>query len=481
MDWDINLFRLNSTVNTSTAGQKAPLSLAGRLVIAIGFILLTGGIIVTFAAFAYGHQAARNAFDRLLVGAATQISASTTIVDQHPLVDLPVPALELLALAREDRIAYRVVAPNGVTLTGYDELELPVSQSDIYFFDSDFTGAPARFVAVRRHFAERGFSGAVITIVGHTTLAREALAWEIALNAWVVVALAGIGMVALAAFSIRSALTPLRRIGDDLLRRDPKDLTPLDVAVPRELQTIVGAINRFMNRLSRQIDGMQNLISDSAHQLRTPIAALRAQAELAAEESDPKKQSDIVQRIHSRSVGLSRLTDQMLNRALVIHRADTAFHETIDLRKVAIAATEAFDDGAIFESGRLRLDLPQAPVWIRGDALSLQEAAKNLISNALQHGQGKVSVVVGGQLEEARLSVKDEGKGMTPAEVQLFSQRFLAKNHKPGTGTGIGLSIARAVAEAHGAELEATRSSGEGFEITLRMPAMQRSGEVGAS
>ncbi|WDR06949.1 sensor histidine kinase [Devosia rhodophyticola] len=444
--------------------------MASRLFLAIGLILLAGGIIVTSAALAYGHQAARDAFDRLLVGAANQISASISIVDGTPLVDLPVTALELLALAREDRIAYRVIDPEGVTLTGYDELALPPTQQDVSFFDGTFAGAPVRLVAVRRHFAERGFSGTVTTIVAHTTIARQALAWDIARNAWMMLAVAGIGMVALAAFSIRSALVPLKRIGQDLLRRDPKDLTPLDIVVPRELRAVVDAINRFITRLHQQIDGMQNLISDSAHQLRTPIAALRAQAQLASEEQDPARQSEIVGRILARAVGLSRLTDQMLNRALVIHRGDSAVHTRIDLRRTAMAAAEVFDDGAIFEVGRLRLDLSETPVWIAGDALSLEEAVKNLISNALQHGDGVVTVSVIRQPDEALLHVHDEGKGMTAKEARQLGQRFLSSDQHRTNGTGIGLSIAHAVANAHGATIEVDIASNSGFTISLVIP-----------
>ena len=120
---------------------------------------------------------------------------------------------------------------------------MPSSEANVSFFDGSFVGAPVRLVAVQRHFAERGFSGTVTTIVAHTTIARQALAWDIARNAWVMLAVAGIGMVALAVFAIRSALVPLKRIGQDLLGRDPKDLTPLDIAVARELRAIVDAIN----------------------------------------------------------------------------------------------------------------------------------------------------------------------------------------------------------------------------------------------
>ncbi|MGV8831825.1 MAG: sensor histidine kinase [Devosia sp.] len=452
--------------------KRRPLSLAARLFLAIGLILLTGGIIVTAAAFTYGHHAARDAFDRLLVGAANQISASISIVDGEPLVDLPVTALELLALAPEDRIAYRVIGPDGVTLTGYDDLALPPTQHDVSYFDGSFTGEPVRLVAVRRHFAERGFSGSVTTIVAQTTIARQALAWDIARNAWVMLVVAGIGMVALATFSIRSALEPLKRIGSDLLGRDPRDLTPLDIAVPRELRAIVDAINRFITRLRRQVDGMQNLISDSAHQLRTPISALRAQAQLAADEPDPARQSEIVGRILARAVGLSRLTDQMLNRALVIHRGDSAAHAKVDLRRIAMAAAEVFDDGTIFETDRLRLDLCETPAWVAGDALSLQEAVKNLISNAFQHGSGTVTISVLRQNGQAVLKVHDQGKGMTSEQARQLGQRFLSVDAHRTSGTGIGLSIAHAVANAHAATIEVDSAAASGFTISLNMPLL---------
>ncbi len=462
----------NSSIGRGETRTRLPLSLATRLSLALGLILLSGGIIVTVAAFGYGHQAARDAFDRLLVGAANQISASISIVDGEPLVDLPVTALELLALAQEDRIAYRVIDPDGVTLTGYDDLPPPPTPADLVFYDSTFTGSPIRMVAVRRHFAERGFSGTVTTVVAETTLARQALAWDIAHNAWVLLAVAGLGMAALAAFSIRSALEPLKNVSQDLLGRDPKDLTPLDIAVPRELRAIVDALNRFIARLHRQIDGMQNLISDSAHQLRTPISALRAQAQLAADEPDPARQSEIVGRILDRAVGLSRLTDQMLNRALVIHRGDSAAHSKIDLRRVAMAATEVFDDGAIFESGRLRLDLSETPVWMAGDALSLQEAVKNLISNELQHGDGVVTVSVFRESGDAVLRVHDQGTGMSVHQAHQLGQRFLWTDRT--SGTGIGLSIAHAVATAHAASLEVDRATSAGFGIMLRAPSLGR-------
>ena len=108
-----------------------------------------------------------------------------------------------------------------------------------------------------------------------------------------------------------------------------------------EIGSLVAALNRFMGRLDRQIGVMRNLIADASHQLRTPIAALRAQAELAFDEPDPDRLRRIVGRIHARSLTLSRLTDQLLNHALIIHRADSEPLQPVDLR-TGLEATVAW-------------------------------------------------------------------------------------------------------------------------------------------
>ena len=135
---------------------------------------------------------------------------------------------------------------------------------------------------------------------------------------------------------------------------------------------------------------MRNLIADASHQLRTPVAAVRAQAELAADETDPDRQRAIVGRIHARAVGLGRLTDQLLSHALIIHRADAVPHETVDLRTIAIRIVEESDA----EADDLGLDLPEDPVPCRADPLSLTEAGKNLVNNAFRHGAAPVTLAV---------------------------------------------------------------------------------------
>jgi two-component system sensor histidine kinase TctE len=437
-------------------------SLATRLALSVALVLVVGGTAVALAAFAYGRQAAQQAYDRLLIGAADQIAGSVSVRDGRILVDIPASAFELLALAPDDRLVYAVLDPEGRLVTGHAGVERPAAR----FANGAFAGEPARLIRVSRQFAERDYAGAVDVVVGQTTRARDALAREITRSALVGVGLVGLLMAGLAAFAIRSALTPLRHIEAGLAAREPRDLTPLDVAVPREIGALVATINRFMARQARQFEIMRNLIADASHQLRTPVAALRAQAELAADEPEPARQRAIVARIHDRAVGLGRLTDQLLNHALIIHRADAAPHATVDLRAVAIRIVEELDGVC-----DLRLDLPEDPLLCRGDALSLAEAGKNLVNNALRHGAPPVSLDVRREGACAALAVRDRGPGMPEALWAGVGARYDRTGSVTPHSAGIGLAIVVAVAAAHRGELRFGRHASGDFEAALILPA----------
>ena len=180
-------------------------------------------------------------------------------------------------------MVYRVIDGNGATITGYDNVPAPPGTTDdVVYYMAESGGEPVRLAAMRRLFVERAFVGEVAVVVGHTMRARSALARDIARNALFIVAAAGVALVALVVFAVRLSLSPLRRIEGALLARDPNDLSPLEVAAPREVETMVAAIDRFMARLSRRVTVMQNLIADATHQLKTrsrryaPRPSLRA-------------------------------------------------------------------------------------------------------------------------------------------------------------------------------------------------------------
>jgi two-component system sensor histidine kinase TctE len=427
-------------------------------------VLLVGGALVSVAALAYGREAARETYDRLLLGAASDIAAAITVREGGALVDMPVSAFTLLSLAQDDRIRYRVIGPDGATLTGDARSPQPDRDGDAVFYDGTFGREPARYLALTRRFAERNFSGPVQIIVGQTLLARRDLARDIAGNALLVLGGAGAAMALFAWLAVARAMRPLPEVGRALSTRDPTDLTPVTLEAPAEIARLLTALNGFMARLDRQGAATRNLIGDAAHQLRTPVAAIRAQAQLAARETDPERRARIVARIDARAAGLGRLLDQLLSRAMIIHRADSEPRTVLDLRDVAVEVVEECDDSLMAAGFEAALHLPGGPVPVTGDAMSLIEAGKNLLTNAIRHGRPPIAVGVSARGVRARLWVRDAGQGPSPEIAARLGERFAR-----GAGSGIGLAIAREVAEGHGGGIDLTQGP-EGFTVALDLP-----------
>ncbi|MBY6166559.1 sensor histidine kinase N-terminal domain-containing protein [Pseudooceanicola nitratireducens] len=449
-------------------------SLVSRVLGTVFVILLLGGVLVAGSTWWNGQQAARQAYDRILVGAASDIAESIRVQRGAPLVDLPVSAFQLLAQAPEDRIYYAVIGPGGQLVTGVDpdhRITAPArGGAPVRFFDDMLDGEPARFVILTRRFVERDFSGPVDVVVGQTLRARKAMTRDLVIDALLPLALAGIVMISIAFLVIRSALAPLGALIEDLSHRDPYDLTPMPTErLPRELQVMLGAMNRFMQRLDTQVEAMRNLISDTAHQLRTPVAAIRVHAETAMSDPEEEARGRALDRLALRTRSLGTLLDQLLSRALVIHRTDSMPRTLVDLREIALEIMERDDSAVLAPGAELRLEIGEDPVLVRADAFSLAEAARNLLGNALSHGEAPIVIGAGEEDGQAVLWVQDSGPGPEDQVIARLGARF---NRNAGTreqSTGIGLSIVTSVAAAFDGRVEMTCRP-DGFRAALIFP-----------
>jgi two-component system, OmpR family, sensor histidine kinase TctE len=312
--------------------------------------------------------------------------------------------------------------------------------------------------------------------VAQTREARIILARDLTLKALLLVfamtSLAFMGVL----FAVRRALEPLTRVERELRSRDPKDLTPLDVEIPREIQTLVSTINRFMDRLSGRIALMQRFIADAAHQIRTPLAGLASQVDLLTEESRPERREQQLTRVRERTAELGRLTNQLLNHAMIIHRAEVAEFETIDLTALARQTLINAVPLSLDRDVDIAFDDPPEPVLMRGDGVSLREALSNLIHNALKHGaKTRLEVRVFAEDDAAVIEVIDDGPGIPASEWQRVREPFHTQS---ATGSGLGLAIAGDVVRAHGGELRFRERSEEGFAVILRFKRLHEAQEL---
>jgi two-component system sensor histidine kinase TctE len=462
------------------------LSLRARLSGTIALLFLCGTVALYLAARAYGRAAADRSYDRLLAGSALSIAETLSIERGEVRVDVPYAALDMLSAAPDDRIFYRISGPDSSTITGYGDLPTPPAAltpggsgteasgpEAVQFFEAPYTGEQVRFAVLRRRIAEPGVTGWILVQVGQTRRARQALADELALTA-----LAPIGLLTLLAFvavaiGVRRSLRPLERVGADLSTREPADLRPVATPVPADMAPLVDALNGFMRRLEANISALRSFIAEAAHQMRTPLAALRAQAQVALDEEDPAEQRARLIAVERNASRLTRLLNQLLSDATVTHRSDVRRFEHFDLLQVV---GRALQDVVPMAGGvgevHFQADLEEAPMT--GDAIMIGEAVKNLVDNALRHGGGPAHGPIDVELTATAdgslaLNVCDRGPGIPAGERERVFERF-ARGSDAAAGAGLGLAIARHVARSHGGDIHLADRKGGGLCVELRIP-----------
>jgi len=457
------------------AALPAP-SIRRTLLLYLGALSLLGAVALFFAARDYGQRAANRSYDHLLVSSALSIVDSVALADGQWQVDLPYAALDLLAMAPEDRVFYRVFDARGRTITGYDDLPkapaLPGAGAPPQLFDAPYSGEQVRFAVVARRVSSAAAQDEVWVQVGQTRRAREALAQDVVLHALVAIAVLSLLSLALVWLGVYRALRPLHRIERDLSRREPSELKPLAVAAPQEMHQMVAALNRFMARLASSNETLRAFMAEAAHQMRTPLAALRAQAQLALDDDDPRDMRRSLEAIERNATHMSRLLNQLLSDASVIHRANLQRYASVDLAEVVHQALhEALPQSQ--PRPRVQLAIASEPALVRGDALLLREAIKNLIDNASKYGgDGALQVALTCEARDCVVTVADHGPGIAAADAERVFERFARGEGAAAGGAGLGLAIVKRVVDSHGGRIDLSNRVGGGLIASLRLPRL---------
>ncbi|HFF2844247.1 TPA: sensor histidine kinase N-terminal domain-containing protein [Stenotrophomonas maltophilia] len=454
--------------------NAAPGSLRRTLLLYLGALLAVFAVALLFAARGYGQRAANRSYDHLLVSSALSIADSVALVDGQWQVDLPYAALDLLAMAPEDRVFYRVADSRGNLITGYGDLPAPPRRPgpQPQLFDAAYSGETVRFVVVGRSFAAASAQGEVQVQVGQTRRAREAVAQDMVNRALLAIGVLSGLLLALVAFGVHRAFRPLVRVERELSRREPSDLKPLDARVPREMDQMVAALNRFMERLSSSNETLRAFMAEAAHQMRTPLAALRAQAQLALDDDDPEDMRRSLQAIERNATHMSRLLNQLLSDASVIHRSHLQRFAAVDLAEtVHQALHEALPQAGPAPRVQLAMTAEPVQVQVHGDALLLREAIKNLVDNALKYGgDGPLQIALTVEGGQAVLTIADHGAGIAAADAERVFERFARGEGAPSGGAGLGLAIVKRVVDSHGGRIDLSNRPQGGLVATIRLP-----------
>ena len=273
--------------------------------------------------------------------------------------------------------------------------------------------------------------------------------------------------------AVGRAFRPLARVSDEISRRDPTFLAPLEGDVPSEIAPLVERLNALFARLQTSLDGERRFTSDAAHELRTPLAALRAQLQVAQGADGAPERDRAIANALLAGERATRVVEQLLTLARVEQGAWRAAAAPFDLRRAAAEAIAQRAAAATAKRAAISLEGEAAATAMGHEGLAII-AIGNLVDNAVRYGPvgGAVAVRLDRGPAGLAVSVSDEGPGIPAARREAAIRRFTRLESAAGEeGSGLGLSIVARIAELHGAALQLRNApGGRGLEAALHFP-----------
>jgi signal transduction histidine kinase len=274
------------------------------------------------------------------------------------------------------------------------------------------------------------------------------------------------------AWVVRSGLMPLQRIAAEVQRRDVHSLAPIaSLPLPREIAPLIDSLNRLLLRLQAAFVTQRAFVADAAHELRSPLTAVRLQLQLLDRAPDEPARLEARTALGAAVERAIHLVEQLLT--LARNEPQASGVELAPLALDAVAAEGISDAHALAVARGIDLSMEAQPgLMIRGDREALRVLVRNLVDNAVRYtpAGGRVQVRCRRLADAALLEVIDNGPGIAAADRQRAFDRFYRRASAPEEGSGLGLAIVKAIAERHGAQVNLTDASGGGLCVAVAFP-----------
>jgi two-component system sensor histidine kinase QseC len=327
--------------------------------------------------------------------------------------------------------------------------------------------------ATWRVFATHGSEQDTQVFVGEQVASRNAILWAVLRSALTPMLLA-LPVLALAAWwAVRRGVAPMRALGRTLAQRQPQALQPIAVDhAPSEMAPMLDALNGLFQRIGELMASERRFTADAAHELRTPIAAIRAQAQVAMASADDAERRHALQATLQGCDRATRLVEQLLT----LSRLESGSAPALAALDIGPVVRQVVADAASLALARHQtIELEAAePCLVPAEATLLAMLVRNLVDNAIRYSPAgaRVRVAIRRAPWGASLTVEDSGPGMSAADMERLGERFFRVIGSGQSGSGLGWSIARRIAAALAAELEVSRSASMGgLAVVVRLPS----------
>ncbi|MEI8363596.1 MAG: sensor histidine kinase N-terminal domain-containing protein [Betaproteobacteria bacterium] len=423
-------------------------------------LLIPSLFLGTVSAYYLANYFANLAYDRALFRVALALADQVEVKDGVMVVDLPDSTLNLIEYDPDDWVYYQIQDPDHNIVIGDEGLELPKvmpkARASVYY-ETKLGNRALHMVAFNLPLADLNLNGNATILIGETTTKRDKMAREIIAIMLIPQIVLIILVILLVNLGIQRGLVSLEKLKNLILKRLPTDTHPLEEKnAPEELQPLLHAMNELLVKEKAAVDERRHFLANAAHQLKTPLAGLKIQAEAALRESDLAGMQHALKQISAGSDDLARLANQLLSLARAEPEANLvqAF-EAVDLVPLIHEVASDWVPSALEKNIDLGVSCKLQQLQINGNALLLQELLNNLIDNAIRYNQAGTKVTVCLEIDhhEAVLSVQDNGAGIASKEQQKVFDRFYRILGTTESGCGLGLAIVREIAHQHHARV----------------------------
>ncbi|MFZ6759316.1 sensor histidine kinase N-terminal domain-containing protein [Undibacterium sp. Ji50W] len=475
-----NRFRTKAAANTAATAddsltrpveEKIQRSLFGEILdwmLAPLLLLWPMSIAITYLV---AKSIANQPFDRALEDNVLVLSQQVKEVDGQVLTQLSSPARDILRADDLDNIYFQIKNSKGEIIDGDRDLPPPAEEDKPQTGTVQLRNENLRGIDIRVAYSyidlnkanRRQADGAphlALVQVAETLEKRALLANEIIkgviLPQFIILPIA----LALVWFALSRGLSPLAELQHRIRARRPDDLSPIDSRqVPEEITPLVTSLNEMLERLAQTIDIQKRFIADAAHQMKTPLAGMRMQSELALRQTDQGEIHRSLLQLATSSEAATRLVNQLLTLARAENQTPaTQALEQLDLNHLARSVVHDWIQTSFSKKIDLGFEQQDVPVLIFGNPLMLREMLSNLIDNALRYTPEEhsvtVKVIVDQEQALALLEVEDNGPGIPVAEREHVFERFYRILGSNVQGSGLGLAIVREIASQHQASIE---------------------------
>ena len=443
---------------------------------------LVGGSLAYRIALSYAEKG----IDQSLTQSVRSLARQVKPVGSGLLIDFPKAAQAIIEEDPEDKVSYMVSSPPGQFVLGNAKLPEPPASiltrlkasadAQLYqaMVDGDGVEArPLRIATIELQFGEAASPQRLRVQVAKSLAVRERVARELVFDMIVPLLLLGLVVGALVYAGIVRGLQPLARLQAKLQAQTNADaraaapFSPIALQqAPQEVHSLAGAVNQLLAAVQRSVSQEKRFVNDAAHQLRTPLAGLQTQLDLALTERDPQALQERLQKVSAGVQRSGHLVHQLLQ--LARSEADVPM-QPLDASQLARSIAQDAAPAAIAAGIDFGFECVEAsPLMIQGNALLLREALSNLIDNAVRYAGRGATITLRVRREDHRvcLEVEDNGPGLPAEELTRVFERFYRASDAP-SGAGLGLAIVQEIAHRHGGQARAVTVLPHGLRVAI--------------